>query len=1470
MNTAESWTNFVRYNGGTVGARDRFEDFCAELFDLENPGLDVHRIAADPGDDGIDVLVSHSDGIDIYQCKFFRDTLESVQWRQISKSFETAVNKNSNIRSWYLCIPKQITNSDMKKIHEFKYNHRDCGFHIEVIDGNQLISRAQKHGIAEKWFAPFNVNDSSELEDISVKIWRASQEYFKILCSGNNKFGQLKIYENLFPNGTYRDVYYEPFAVNKEGKVAPVQEIFKGHKRENLVLMGEGGIGKTTFLAHQLSVLLKDNEQMPDIIPIYIELNRCPNTIGEWYSSKYGKTNYITRYIKSIMDDGEFESYTPEQLKNIEREFQKEAKRPRYLLLLDGFNEVNIAQASGSKSDQSIREMLRNEIGQLAKFTNVRIVLTTRQMSENYLPYGFSYITLHGLGNKNIRDYLTDSGYSNTDITWIEAHTELLDCLRIPLFLCMFACRNKNERIKPLTRGEILYHFFHRGTPFYSERRNITRSYADNILMKKMLMFTMDFILPTIGYNMNYRGVFQISKTDLLKDITRSFIDEILPVQDPVVPTFMEYESETESLVDLREKLSHISSDKFLDIIVNILGVMNRDGMNGYSFVHHHIRDYFAAYYIIQRIRGAIAIYNYEKTFHVSDLIMVDNDELSVRIRRCLEPVFYEIPDETIQSFIGEILGEHRNIPVLDEDNHWHVSEIVVCEQTVLRQILDMYRYSSVDPNYLISNIVEILKKVRKTVAGEIFDGLDLRNCRFYETVCSIGIGESQITASFRNCKITNQTFMFEGHIGRYIDFVVCSGNSDHILTLGDDEQVCLWNRMTHRMLSSFIVGDATALEGGDPDQKIFGSITQDFLTRFYEYTGEKRRTYIQYVRKDRKELLLSEDYEERVIDDMRFSPFGTYICGVWGGDTVRLFTADDGKMYRKYNYSGEGQICHVLMPQESHLILHVKLNEEKSTKEPYLSSEWAFYSLDISNDNLKLIYRYKTCRKFSTQMNLPVSAFDVYQKKCLIFANHQVIVVDLENGENTILEELSDEIIPESGEFIDTEGSKADVHWDDTIKIYEIKKEGVTTTIHRNPLLEQCIKIHAVDYFVYVIDENSNFHEWNFRDDVVTENVFPSVKLDIKKIHSDSNGHILAEYSNNCILTIDEVSDCLLSTFYEAKSEAKIEESTYLEKSNKIFIVMHGPNYEQILLYDPVSGKRERIEVTFRSQLSYCTVLEENHKLYIAFDTKVVVMDINTGQQEEIWQADAGERFFDFEVKNGNVYLLLQWIITYRMPVYLVYAPDARGVYYQVKSSPVLYITEQEVRDMLLENDIEFFVKDPIKRKNIITARGMFLHPSAELKQKYSSFGFVPEESTRVFYYVRNYDQYVKSLMSVGDCVFVSQNNHTYVTALKEYSEVHVYHKNSNGKYEQKYFFIPYVSEEDSVNLYHAVIGTTENAYCSTSEDKLIKVDPETGKILKQFSWLPGIILTGCDFSGTEIPDNLRNILEEHGARID
>ena len=92
MNTIESWDNFTRYYGGIVGARDCFELACEDLLKKENPSSEVHRVKASRGDGGIDIYVSNDQLTQVYQCKFFIDTITKSRWNQIEQSFNSILN----------------------------------------------------------------------------------------------------------------------------------------------------------------------------------------------------------------------------------------------------------------------------------------------------------------------------------------------------------------------------------------------------------------------------------------------------------------------------------------------------------------------------------------------------------------------------------------------------------------------------------------------------------------------------------------------------------------------------------------------------------------------------------------------------------------------------------------------------------------------------------------------------------------------------------------------------------------------------------------------------------------------------------------------------------------------------------------------------------------------------------------------------------------------------------------------------------------------------------------------------------------------------------------------------------------------------------------------------------------------------------------------------------------------------------
>ena len=155
----DGWDTFIRLHGGIIGARDCFEQVCAEMLDVVYSGKDVHRIDSAGGDGGIDMYVSNGDGtVDIYQCKFFRDSLIPAKWTQIKDSFRKLISAHAelHIRTWYLCLPKLLRAKEIEGYEKFKKSMETEGIIIKLLDGEQLITMITNAGLAEKWFAPQN------------------------------------------------------------------------------------------------------------------------------------------------------------------------------------------------------------------------------------------------------------------------------------------------------------------------------------------------------------------------------------------------------------------------------------------------------------------------------------------------------------------------------------------------------------------------------------------------------------------------------------------------------------------------------------------------------------------------------------------------------------------------------------------------------------------------------------------------------------------------------------------------------------------------------------------------------------------------------------------------------------------------------------------------------------------------------------------------------------------------------------------------------------------------------------------------------------------------------------------------------------------------------------------------------------------------------------------------------------------
>jgi 5'-3' exonuclease len=129
----------------------------------------------------------------------------------------------------------------------------------------------------------------------------------------------------------------------------------------------------------------------------------------------------------------------------------------------------------------------------------------------------------------------------------------------------------------------------------------------------------------------------------------------------------------------------------------------------------------------------------------------------------------------------------------------------------------------------------------------------------------------------------------------------------------------------------------------------------------------------------------------------------------------------------------------------------------------------------------------------------------------------------------------------------------------------------------------------------------------------------------------------------------------------------------------------------------------------------------------------------------------------------------------------------------------------------------------------------------------------------------VKSTSEFSRALYLNGTNTFITQSDTDWLVTVSDYSDIHIVNKH-NGKETELQISDP-GNNDSSLNIVDALICMNHKIYCTTVEDKVIQADVETGFLEKKFDFMPGIILSGCDFSGAEMSDSMKKVLVQHGA---
>ncbi len=540
--------------------------------------------------------------------------------------------------------------------------------HLMLGEGATVASAKER--IKEKIQCFVSGDDS---DDTAALILDKTRRFASEKGKNDYMFNKDSIDENLIPS-----------TLNDENSLN-FDELCDTVQKSHVVLLGaEGGCGKTTLLTKLFFNYLDgcDLQNSQRMIPLYVDAK-----------SLLGENHLILRYLAKNL----FDEHTAMTARNtssnvaiLDFEFSRNRQTPRYLLIVDGYNEI--PKRSIKIFDRELFDFMPN-----GRYTNVRVVISGRHVGNHLSDGVFEEISIAELDNSAVCDYLASKGIPNKRIK-----DSLFKILSIPMYLKMYAQTSLGEQIK--TKADLLCAFLN-----WQESKD-TKSAAD-YKTKAIYQVILRHVLPIIAYKMlveNIGGSSFVLTSDELGDLLADTPDFLC---EKSYKRF--YGAEYREL--LREsEFEDYDELELYDFTVNYLvGTCKllRQNNGSLDFIHQIYRDFFCAWYIVEFIKRSPE--NLHQCAYVSQKLI----------------------DRDIIEFITELLGE--DAPFFDDERGiWDYS----CnESSRIVSLLDMNRNGSdAGTATVVANVVNMLRYARNDdLSGLDLSGLDLtetalNDCMFY------------------------------------------------------------------------------------------------------------------------------------------------------------------------------------------------------------------------------------------------------------------------------------------------------------------------------------------------------------------------------------------------------------------------------------------------------------------------------------------------------------------------------------------------------------------------------------------------------------------------------------------------------------------------------------------------------------------------------------------------------------------
>lgn len=613
---------------------------------------------------------------------------------------------------------------------------------LNITDMTAILELLALQGIQVKQrrIIPAVSNKETFFFDIYEKIIRYHAEMYTQV--GNYHLGE--IHTELFPTIQDADVgtlYRDP--TNLE---VSLNQYWEEHPMQHILLLGEGGMGKTVSMLKTTEYLLKKR-----VHAVYIPLHTIDfrrQSLKEYIISKVFDTREywedMEQYAKSPPTD-----------------------KPNLVLLLDGINEVNPDYV-----EQLLRSQIRDE---LMRWSGTQLILSSRYdfRSSNNMESTLQLLTMQDLEQSQIEDYLTKMGLPHPN------NDNILSLLRNPLRLTLYADAEVSRSVysavpgieleyPPDSPGKIIGNYI---------KTQLFRAARDNQANIRAYQVLLEYALPEIAYNMVCNSTFILSQQEII---------DILAADSGETYTFRWYEQDRMHQLD-STKSFHWNSVELFNISISGLHFLCKTGKNSYEYLHQSFRDYFSALHLANEMRW---IHRIEDRFSLCDHL--------------LEKRSY--PNE-ILSYVADITSESKATPSIDETGIHFPGKCgpnTASEFSIAEQLLDNWRrQEGAAPQIAVSNLLTIMALGRSNnLAWCNFSELDLRGCQmngccFVDWYC-----DDVYPSSFDGAWIDRTFLLNDGH--SHPISAICTDGEDLLFSADRNGIVKIWHIRDKRLLNQF------------------------------------------------------------------------------------------------------------------------------------------------------------------------------------------------------------------------------------------------------------------------------------------------------------------------------------------------------------------------------------------------------------------------------------------------------------------------------------------------------------------------------------------------------------------------------------------------------------------------------------------------------------------------------------------